>query len=435
MRWRFGLFVLWMALLSACAPAPTPPPTALPTLTPTAALSPAPARATDRYADLPQGATALGFPQLGFPSAPASVIVYNAVDCTDCLLFHVQSMPRLLERIRNGEALLTFVPVTSPANPLGETMVRGLYCASEQNAFWRYLDALYSVYGGEGAESLDSTRLSQIAVGIGIDENGWQACVLSSRATDFLTLGRDTAQGQFGEEQFVLAAQVNNAPSPVDPDGLVRAIDTAVGAVDAAVQSAINATNTPSLASTPDPLSTAPAVVTLAPLLGEAFVPPLTLDLPEGWQQANDTLLLDDVAGVRAIPFTLFTGEVTGGIGSIVLLWRFPNLSAGNPLDATPDAPDLYTDGLRLLRLAIVEPGCNVGTDIRREYSVGGMTAVGTQFSAVDCPQLPDTRGWFAGVRWNDVNYIFYMYADPIEAMDVARGDLQAILDSLRFEG
>jgi hypothetical protein len=428
---RVVVLAFWIVLLAACSAAPTPTQTPPPTLTST--VPPATATA-DRYADLPQAATALGFPQLGFPSAPASVVLYSALDCTDCLLFHIQSMPRLLQRIRNGEALLTFVPMTSPANPAGELLARAAYCASEQSAFFQYLDTLYGVYGAEGMAALGVARLTALADEVLLNAEAWRACLLSRRPEDFLVNGRNVAQAQFGEEAFVLAAQVNNEPVSVTPDTLMREIDSAIARVDAAVASAINATDTPSLTSTVDPLATAPVVLTLDPLLGESFPPPLTLDLPDGWAQGDDTLLLDDVAGVRAIPFTLYTGPVEGGTGNIVLLWRFPNVSL-NPLATTPEAPDLYADGLRLLRLAIVEPGCNVGTDIRREYPIGGMTAIGTGFSAVDCPQLPDTRGWFAGLRWNNINYIFYMYTDPIEAMDMARDDLQAILDSMRFEG
>jgi len=86
-----------------------------------------------------------------------------------------------------------------------------------------------------------------------------------------------------------------------------------------------------------------------------------------------------------------------------------------------------------LLRLAIVEQGCNVGTDLKRNYSVGGLSGVGTQFAAVQCPQLPDTRGWFVGVDSNGLNFIFYVFSDPIQAMDTGRNELQAILDNVHF--
>ena len=110
--------------------------------------------------------------------------------------------------------------------------------------------------------------------------------------------------------------------------------------------------------------------------------------------------------------------------------------SAASGSGAVPSnvEPDIWTDGTRLLRLAIVETGCNVGTDLRRNYSVGGLQAVGTQFAAVGCPQLPDTRGWFAALRQFNANFVFYVYTDPISAMDGSTPDeLQAILDTVQF--
>jgi hypothetical protein len=70
---------------------------------------------------------------------------------------------------------------------------------------------------------------------------------------------------------------------------------------------------------------------------------------------------------------------------------------------------------------------------LQREYNVGGLTAIGTQFAAVDCPELPDTRGWFAGLRQYNLNYIFYVYTGPISAMDTAEAELQSILNTVLF--
>jgi hypothetical protein len=134
------------------------------------------------------------------------------------------------------------------------------------------------------------------------------------------------------------------------------------------------------------------------------------------------------------VPFAFYQGPVTGGVGTIVLLWGFPNLVRANVPPGSDVQPDVWIDATRLLRLAIFEEGCNVGTDLRRNYSVGGMQAVGTQFAAVDCPELGDTRGWFAALRQFNVNFVFYIYTEPITAMDgAAQGELQAILDSVQF--
>ena len=174
-------------------------------------------------------------------------------------------------------------------------------------------------------------------------------------------------------------------------------------------------------------------VITVEPLLGQRIPPPLTIELPRGWRVGHDTLLLEDVDALRNIPFSVYTGPVSGGTGTIVLLWAFPNLVAGNPLTGSAVTPDLYLDGTRLLRLAILEESCNVGTDLRREYSVGGLAATGTQFAAVDCDELPNTRGWFAGLQQFNLNFVFYVFTDPIDAIDTAEDELQEILDSVRF--
>lgn len=214
------------------------------------------------------------------------------------------------------------------------------------------------------------------------------------------------------------------------------------------------ATPTPVPTSTPTPLPTAtplvsetplaeataeatPELVEITTLAGEGMEPPFDIALPDEWGHVYDTLAIPDVdAALRAVQLSVYQGPVTGGTGTIVVMWGFPNIIASSPfiLPGTPTpAPDLWSDGLRLFRTAMVERGCNAGTDLQRTYTVGGLTGSGTKFAIVDCPQTPDTRGWFVGVQEEGINFVFYVYTEPIEAMDVADGELQAILDSVNF--
>jgi hypothetical protein len=187
------------------------------------------------------------------------------------------------------------------------------------------------------------------------------------------------------------------------------------------------------VSATPDPLVTpteTPGVVPIAPVTSNGIAPPFTLSLPPDWETFSTNFLVEDVTGLIALPLTVYRGPVTGGTGYIAVLWAFPNMT---PLSTDPNQVDLYADGLRLLRLAVLEQGCNVGTDVQRQYTVGGLPAVGTLFSAVTCPEYPDTRGWFAGLQVHRLNFLFYMYTDPITAMDTSRSGMQAILDSVSF--
>ncbi len=176
--------------------------------------------------------------------------------------------------------------------------------------------------------------------------------------------------------------------------------------------------------------------VLVQPLTGVRIPPPFKITLPEGWGSASDTFIYEELGDVVTVPFVLYQGPVTGGRGTILVLWNFRRAAAApNPLD-TPTAERFnWSDGLRLLRYPVFEPTCNIGTEPQRTFSVGGRPAVGTNFAAVDCPELPDTRGWFAGLTVNDVPFVFYVYADPLEAMaNSVPWELQAILDSVVFE-
>lgn len=174
--------------------------------------------------------------------------------------------------------------------------------------------------------------------------------------------------------------------------------------------------------------------VALDPLIGEEIPPPLTMSLPDGWQFGYDVRVFNDIGELRAVPFALYTGPVTGGTGFIVVLWDFPNATDANPFLQESIKPNLYVDGLRLLRLLILERDCVIGTDLQMEYSIAGRPADGTQFSTTACPQIPDTRGWFAGLFEQDIPFLFYVYTEPISAMDgTAQKELQAMLDSVTF--
>lgn len=224
-------------------------------------------------------------------------------------------------------------------------------------------------------------------------------------------------------------------------------------AVDTAIPSPLpTLTSTPGPTTTPIPSPTAsdqtlfeestPEVSDERPVIyalsdqDEAIPPPINITLPDGWETRHGTQLIQDIDGPRVIPFTEYRGPVSGGTGSIILVWGFPEIGLGsNPFD--PDAEvtfSLYSDGLRLLRLAVVDPGCNLGTDVERTFRIGDDLAKGTVFSIVDCPAEPDTRGWFAGVHKDGLNFVFYMTGNPITVMDSdAPLEMQAILDTVEF--
>lgn len=247
------------------------------------------------------------------------------------------------------------------------------------------------------------------------------------------------------------ACGANPTPTPTLPTLIPTLLPSLTPSSEAQVQAAVEGTLTalaPIPTFAPDftlsPEATLP-VTQLPAVTGVETIPPLDIGLPAGWQARYNAQILPDVdSNLTAFPYAAYAGPITGGTGIITLYWGFPSFTQlsdtdmaaamlGTPVGSSPVEPDLFNDGVRILRLAVVEQGCNIGIDVRRSYRVGNLSAVGTQFSAVTCPELPDTRGWFAGVQQEGINYIFYVFSDPISAMDSSSAELQAILDTIRF--
>lgn len=180
-----------------------------------------------------------------------------------------------------------------------------------------------------------------------------------------------------------------------------------------------------------------PVQFVVAPNPEDQMEPPIQLTAPDGWQVGHLVSPVQDLVGYRMIPVSIYRGPVEGGTGYIVLLWGFYNIGQlGNPLLGEEDVADPWLDALRLLRLALIEPECRYGTGERKDnMRVGNVLGSGADWSAVDCPSTVDTRGWFVAMNVDGINFAFYAYTEPIEAMDNPQTPeiLQGILDSVEF--
>ncbi|MGB7341582.1 MAG: hypothetical protein WBC91_21985 [Phototrophicaceae bacterium] len=196
---------------------------------------------------------------------------------------------------------------------------------------------------------------------------------------------------------------------------------------------------------TPDPAIPTPtqAPLELDPLLGISITPPLDITLPEGWQLAlRDTytyrdLVLDADGGLETLPIDVYVGPVTNGTGWIVMLWGYDTILPimENITEAEYHERVAWLSGLRMLQSVVFDYRCTFGTAPQRDYTIGDLPAIGTTFSAIDCPfEQPDTRGWFAGMNIDNLNFSFFVYADPIQpAGSIVEFELQAIIDTIVF--
>lgn len=182
--------------------------------------------------------------------------------------------------------------------------------------------------------------------------------------------------------------------------------------------------------------------------------PPLTIKLPTGWQFAYQIVPIHEPLVEATMNMAFYTGPLSnGGKATIIVLWGFPSIGppptlpgavpaagtaapgppANGPTPLDYQSQMLWSDGLRLLQGTVLDISCNVGRYDQRAFMVGGKVGVGAYYNASQCPDAPDTVGWFAGLNQFGGNYLFYVYIDPITAYNDGRGELQKILDTVVF--
>ena len=75
----------------------------------------------------------------------------------------------------------------------------------------------------------------------------------------------------------------------------------------------------------------------------------------------------------------------------------------------------------------MVVVGVAVAVVVGSGVEVGGSRAIWVGLS------VEVGTGMFVGVEEGGLNFVFYVYANPIDAMDSAESELQTILDSVTF--
>jgi hypothetical protein len=188
-------------------------------------------------------------------------------------------------------------------------------------------------------------------------------------------------------------------------------------------------TTEPTPLPTPTPFGFANDATSLRP----GAAPPLTITLPDGWQAAHILVPITGSLASGDIRMTVYEGPLPDGMtGHIWVVWGFPNILPLRPGEEFQVS--LWADSIQYLR-GLLFTGCNIGlfSDNRRPYTIGGYEGEGTTYSAVSCEGASDIAGWFVGLQANDVNFVFYMGVEPVEAVSNGLTHLQAILDTVSF--
>jgi len=147
----------------------------------------------------------------GDPEARVRIIEFGDYQCPGCASFARQVKPMLdLNLVESGQARFEFYdfPLTR-IHPHAFVAARAARCAGDQDAYWRFHDALFANQSQWSSAGNPVSRFLDYAEELGLDRDAFEACVKSDRHAETVT-----ANMRLGEE-----LGVNGTPTVMVSEG------------------------------------------------------------------------------------------------------------------------------------------------------------------------------------------------------------------------
>jgi protein-disulfide isomerase len=147
----------------------------------------------------------------GDSAAKTWVIVASDFQCPFCKQWHDESYKPLVdEYVRTGKVKVAYLNFPLGQHRNAVPAAQAAMCASAQNKFWQYHDALFD--SQDRWEDMADTRpvLDSIARAVGVNFDQWSKCLSSDRMLPLVFADRDRAAkaGVQSTPTFLIAGQV-----------------------------------------------------------------------------------------------------------------------------------------------------------------------------------------------------------------------------------
>ena len=135
----------------------------------------------------------------GNKDAKVVLIEYSDTECPYCKVYH-QTLKRIIdEYAKDNQVAWVYrhFPISYGATPLHKKSAKeaeATECAAElggSDMFWKYIDEVYAVTGSN--DSLELSKLPEIAVTVGLDKAKFQTCLDSKKYADKVKASYDAA--------------------------------------------------------------------------------------------------------------------------------------------------------------------------------------------------------------------------------------------------
>ena len=124
----------------------------------------------------------------GDPNAPVTIMEFGDYQCPACGSFALAIKPQIdLAYIESGQAKLVFHDFPLTMHPHAFIAARAAWCASDQDSYFEYHDALFRAQRDWSPEGDPSGTFADLAEELGLDVGAWSACYESDKYADVVT--------------------------------------------------------------------------------------------------------------------------------------------------------------------------------------------------------------------------------------------------------
>ena len=153
---------------------------------------------------------------------------YASFACPGCEAFHSASLDAILDRVRIGQILFTYIPLQTGSIPNAAGAARTALCAGQQGMFWEMHDVLFDWHTRYVNTAFSQNRLLAGVEALGLDSNALTTCFNSTAISNTLTAAQNEGVASTPTIHVngvtVTASQAGSIPSAED---VVQAIDNA----------------------------------------------------------------------------------------------------------------------------------------------------------------------------------------------------------------
>lgn len=165
----------------------------------------------------------------GDSAAKTWFIIASDFQCPFCRQWHTESYRQFVdEYVRSGKVKVAYINYPLGQHQNAVPSAQAAMCASAQNKFWQYHDALFDTQ--EKWENLPQPRpvLDSIARQVGVNFDEWSKCVDSDKMLPLIFADRDRAAtaGVRSTPSFLIGGQVIAGVVPLSE--LKAVVDSAI---------------------------------------------------------------------------------------------------------------------------------------------------------------------------------------------------------------